>query len=121
MPARIETTEGSLIVHIEGADKLWALKSRLDIPLAHVLDARPAREEAHKWLHGIRLGGTHIPGVISAGRFHSEGSWVFWDVHDADKAIGIDLADEHYNKLVIEVAEPETEIARIRKAKAAAS
>jgi hypothetical protein len=117
MPARIETTADSLVVHIEGADKLWALKSQLDIPLAHVLDARPARDDAHKWLHGIRLGGTHIPGVISAGRFHSDGSWVFWDVHDADKAIGIELEDERYDKLVIEVTDPETEIARIRKAK----
>jgi hypothetical protein len=116
MSATIELTDDHLIVHIEGADKLWALQSRLEIPLAHVSGADSAAAEAHKWWHGIRIAGTHLPGVISAGRFYSEGSRVFWDVHDADKAIGIGLHDESYAKLVIEVADPDAEIARIRRA-----
>jgi hypothetical protein len=43
---------------------------------------------------------------------------VFWDVHDADKAIGIELRDERYARLVIEVADPEAEIRRITQAAA---
>jgi len=31
---------------------------------------------------------------------------VFWDVHDPDKAVGIELRDERYARLVIEVADP---------------
>jgi hypothetical protein len=42
----------SLIVHVEGADKLWAMKSQLQIPLANVVSAARASEEAHSWLHG---------------------------------------------------------------------
>jgi hypothetical protein len=45
---------------------------------------------------------------------------MFWDIHDADKAIGIELRDEHYARLVIKVAGPETEIRRITQAAAAA-
>ena len=41
---------------------------------------------------------------------------MFWDVHDADKAIGIELRDERYARLVIEVADPEAEIRRITQA-----
>jgi hypothetical protein len=57
--------------------------------------------------------------VISAGRFYSHGQLVFWDVHDPEKAIGIDLRDEHYGRLVLEVGDPEQEIARIEQAAAA--
>jgi hypothetical protein len=116
MPTSIDVKGDSLIVDIEGADKLWALKSRLEIPLANVVGADTAEAEAREWLHGIRLGGTHIPGVISAGRFYSHGKWVFWDVHDPAKAIGIELRDERYSKLVVGADNPEDQIKRIREA-----
>jgi hypothetical protein len=116
MPTTLELTPDTLVVHIDGADKLWALKSRLTIPTSNVVGARGASDEARKWLHGIRLGGAHLPGVISAGRFYSHGEMVFWDVHDSDKAIAIDLRDEHYGHLVIEVDDPEREIGRIQQA-----
>jgi hypothetical protein len=118
MAASVEVSGDSLVVHIEGADRLWAIRSRLEIPVANVVSAAPASAEARKWLHGIRVGGTHIPGVLSAGRFYSDGHLVFWDVHDADKAIGIELRDERYARLVIEVADPEAAIRRITQAAA---
>jgi hypothetical protein len=107
MTAAITMTEDTLVVQIGGADRLWALRSRLEVPITNVVGVAPATSQAHEWLHGIRVGGTHIPGVISAGRFYSQGTWVFWDVHDPDKAIGIDLRDERYDKLVIEVDDPQ--------------
>ena len=116
MPANIEVTSDRLVVKVQGADRIWALRSRLEIPLEHVLGVAPAVEEARKWFHGMRLGGTHLPGVISAGRFYSHGEFVFWDVHDPSKAIGIDLRDERYQRLILEVAEPQAEIARIGQA-----
>ena len=115
MTASINVKDGSLIVDVEGADKLWALKSRLEIPIANVVGAAPAEPEARDWLHGMRLGGTHIPGVISAGRFYAHGTWVFWDVHDPAKAIGIELRGEHYGRLVVEVDHPEDQISLIRQ------
>src|SRR5512132_3769816 len=66
---------------IEGVDQLWALKSRLDIPLAHVTDAEADPEAVRGW-KGWRGPGAHIPGVIVAGTFHHQGDRVFWDVHD---------------------------------------
>jgi hypothetical protein len=63
MTASITLTPDTLIIDIEGTDKLWALKSRLEVPLANVATVAPAKSEAREWLHGIRLGGTHIPGL----------------------------------------------------------
>jgi hypothetical protein len=120
MPASVELTDETLTVHLQGADRLWALKTQLEIPLANVIGADRARDEAHMWLHGMRLGGTHIPGVISAGRFYSHGALVFWDVHEPDNAIAIELLDERYDMLVIEVSNPEQDIARVQEAIATA-
>ncbi|HEU4698928.1 MAG TPA: hypothetical protein VFS40_07105 [Gemmatimonadales bacterium] len=36
----IEIRDGTLHVEVEGWDKLWALKSRLAVPLAHVRAVR---------------------------------------------------------------------------------
>jgi hypothetical protein len=119
MAASVEVSGDSLVVHIEGADRLWAIRSRLEIPLANVVSAAAASAEARSWPDGIGVGGAHIPGVVSAGRFYSGGQLVFWDVHDADKAIGVELRDERYARLVIEVADPEAEIRRITQAAAA--
>ena len=111
--AEIEITPQALVVHITGADRLWALKSRLEIPLAHVVGAASAQDEAQSWLKGIRLPGTHIPGVLSAGIFHRHGDRVFWDVHHPLNAIAIELKDDHFARLVVEVDDPAATLAAI--------
>jgi len=54
----------------------------------------------------MRMPGTNIPGVITAGTFYQDGKRVFWDVHRPENTIVIDLHDERFNELVIEVASP---------------
>ena len=83
--------------------KLWTLKSRLEIPLEHISGVRSATEER---VRGIRLPGTYVPGLVTAGTFYQAGKKVFWDVHNFDKAIAIDLRDESYTSLSIEVSDP---------------
>jgi hypothetical protein len=61
---------------------------------------------AHAWWHGIRMPGTSIPGVLTAGTFCQDGKRVFWDVHNPDKTVVIELKDERYNELTVEVADP---------------
>ena len=102
----VELTRNALVVHVQGMDQLWALKSRLEIPLAHVVGAEVDPEIAREWHKGIRAGGTHVPGVITAGTFYQDGERVFWDVHDPDKTVVIHLKDERYARLVIEVENP---------------
>jgi hypothetical protein len=74
---------------------------------------RSAKDERVK---GIRAPGTYFPGIIAAGSFHQIGKHVFWDVHNQDRAIAIDLHDERYTTLVLEVENPEATMAEIEKA-----
>jgi hypothetical protein len=111
----ISVEERKLVVEMKGWDKLWALKSRLEIPLEHIRGVR-ADPEIAKHAKGIRTLGTHVPGVITAGTFRQEGDRVFWNVHHPENIIVIDLYDERYAKLVIEVADPSVTVATINNA-----
>jgi hypothetical protein len=106
--ADIEITPTSLIVHIRGLDAFFALKTQLEVPLEHIAAVDASVPEAHRAWHGLRVGGTNVPGVITAGRFVQQGEWSFWDVHDPDQAIAIRLHDEGYARLVIGVDDPAT-------------
>lgn len=110
----LSVAEGKLMLHVRGADKLWAFRSSLEVPLVHIAGVRADPEAARGWYHGIRMPGTNVPGVITAGTFYQDGKRVFWDVHRAEKTIVIDLRDERYNELVIEVADPEAAVKLIR-------
>jgi hypothetical protein len=66
------------VLHVRGADKLWALKSSLEIPSAHIAEIRADPAIAQGWWHGLRMPGTNIPGVLTAGTFYQDGRRVFW-------------------------------------------
>ena len=112
----LSIAEGKLTLHVRGADKLWALKSSLEIPLVHIAGVRADPEVARGWWHGFRMPGTSVPGVITAGTFYQDGKRVFWDVHDPEKTIVIDLHDERYNQLIVEVADPQAAVSLIHSA-----
>lgn len=103
--AKVRVQDGDLVVEVEGLDKLWALKSSLTIPLDHV---RGATEDSGIATDGagIRVGGARVPGVITAGTFRRDGEKIFWDVHNPQNVLVIELRDETYARLVIEVEDP---------------
>ena len=110
----LSVAEAKLILHVRGIDQLWALKSSLEIPLQHIAGVRADPSVAHGWWHGFKMPGTQIPGVITAGTFWQNGMQVFWDVHNPDNTIVIDLHDERYNQLIVEVADPNAAVQMIR-------
>lgn len=99
-------TGGNLVMNVLGADKLWAFKSSMEIPLGHVAGIRADPEIARSsvW-KGWRIPGTSLPGVITAGTYYKDGKRVFWDVHGGANTVVIDLREERYNQLVVEVAD----------------
>jgi hypothetical protein len=112
----LSISNGNLVLHVRGTDKLWAFKSSLEIPLPHVTGIWSDPAIAQGWWHGFRMPGTNLPGAITAGTFYQDGKRVFWDVHDPDKTVVIMLRDERYNELVVEVADPRAAIALIERA-----
>ena len=46
----VEIAQDALIVHLEGIDRLFALRSRLEVPLSHVAGVEVDPEEARRRL-----------------------------------------------------------------------
>jgi hypothetical protein len=115
----VSIREDRVRFEVEGWDKFWALKSQLEIPIAHIRAARVDPEPARGWWHGFRLPGTQIPGILTAGTFYQSDGFVFYDVHDPERTVVIDLDHEHYKRLVIEVADPADVVARLHSVIAA--
>ncbi|MDQ3819260.1 MAG: hypothetical protein M3362_16510 [Acidobacteriota bacterium] len=105
-----------VVFEVEGWDKLWSLRSRLEIPLAHIKGAQPDPHPAMGWFQGLKLAGTDLPNLFRAGTFYQDGGLVFWDVRHPEKTIVVDLEHERYRKLVIEVDDPEASARMINQA-----
>jgi hypothetical protein len=112
----ISITDDQLHLEVKGLDKLWAFKGKLEIPLKHIRSVRYDPEVARGWWHGIKIVGSNLPGVITAGTFFQHGQRVFWDVHNPEQTIIIDLHDERYSELIVEVENPQFAVEQIRGA-----
>ena len=104
------------VFEVEGFDKLWALRSRLEIPLAHIANVEHDPERVGRWWHGFKMFGTEMPGLFAAGTFYYHGELVFWDVRDPDRTVIVSLVHERYKQLIIEVDAPDEVVARPRAA-----
>lgn len=97
--------DDTLILEVLGIHKLWALKSRIILPLRNVLCAKIDLTTACN-PNGLRGPGVHVRGLFTAGTFRHGRKKVFWDVQNPIKAIVIDLKNERYDQLVVEVDDP---------------
>src|SRR5687768_12512622 len=98
-------TADTLVLEVQGWDRLWSLKSRLEIALVNIRGVRADPAIARGWWKGFKAPGTHLPGVIIAGTFYQDGKRIFWDVRNPEQTIVINLNDEAYDQIIVEVAD----------------
>jgi hypothetical protein len=112
----VSIEDGRAVFAIEGMHKLWAFRSRIEIPLDHITSVDVNHDQVGRWWHGFKLVGTDAPGLFAAGTFYYHGELVFWDVHDTTKTIIVSLEHERYKKLIVEVADAEQTAAMLNAA-----
>ena len=112
----VNINAGKAVFEVQGWDQLWSLRSRLEIPLAHINGAFVEPEPPMGWFEGLKLSGSDLPNIFRAGTFYQDGGLVFWDVHDPQKTIVVELNHERYQKLIIEVQDPEAIVGLINGA-----
>lgn len=110
-----------LKVQVRGLDRLWAMRARLDVPLANVRAARVDPTVVRGLWKGVSAPGTHIPGFIIAGTFYQDDERIFWDVHRAERAVVIELSGHRFDRLIVEVADPEGVVKMLESAIRAAT
>jgi hypothetical protein len=116
--ATVSVRDQTLRVKMKGVDRVLAFRGRLDVPLEHVTGAAIYRDVGgkHPWLGVGAAPGRDYPAVRQVGGMWQQADWVFWDVHDADKAVVIELAHEHYGRLVVQVKDPQRVVDEIEQA-----
>ena len=112
----ISVEKDKMVFEVIGWDKLWSLKSRLEIPLDHITGVAADPNPAMGWLQGLKLAGANFPNLFRAGTFFQEGGLIFWDVRSPENTIVVNLEHEHYKKLIIEVTNPAAAVRLIQKA-----
>jgi hypothetical protein len=110
MMARVAVKFGELVVEMEELDDFWAMRSQLEIPLAHVRGAAvaPALASVARQLE-------ERVAVLGTGSIVEQEGNLFWDVRDPERAVVITLAHARYHRLVVEVDDPIRVVANINR------
>lgn len=102
----LTVTDDEFIFKIKGLHKIWAFKNKIEIPKENIIHAYQNEEELNS-SSGFRIPGTYIPYLITAGTFYRKGNRNFWDIMNKKNTIIVELKDNYYNKLFVEVENPE--------------
>lgn len=115
---QLELTDRELIVHLGKWEKLLALNSGIRVPLEQVRGA--TEDDGYGGPGGLKLGlrlpGTHIPFLFSAGTFLKGGDAQFVCTRRKLQTVVIETANSQWARLVIGVRDARAEAARINAA-----
>ena len=115
--SRVRIENEQLIITMQGARKLFSLKSEVSIHLDNVTGVRRGLEwkDLPGYLDTLRVG-SHVPGFYFGGYFFQRDSKAFYDVKRRENAVVIDIENEDFDTLVIGVDDCEATVALIEQA-----
>lgn len=122
--AQVDIVGSELVIEMKGIRKLGTFKNEIAIPLTSVRGATvdselptnwPGFKKSGEW-PGRKILGTDFYGQYLGGTFVQDGDRVFWDVAHPENAIVIVLNDNDFERLYIEVDEPEQTVKLIETA-----
>jgi len=115
MAGKINVENDNLVFTLTGVDKVLALKSKLTVPLKHITSVSTAKADWN-YFKMLKVAGTRIPELVVDGRFLSKEGLLFYEMHDPDKCITVELENEKYKKVVFEVSDKEASAKMIQEA-----
>ena len=99
----IETTDYTATILMQGFDEMWCFRSRIDFKLSSITNIyKKPRSLTAPWL---RTFGTHIPWFFTGGEFRRKGKREFWCSKFKRESIVIELKDEEFHRIVVDVLE----------------
>jgi hypothetical protein len=99
--ADLTVIDDSLVVRIEGAERILSQERELRIPLAHIVGVVRDPDPFFR-VEGVRASpGTHLD---------DDDERSFWAVDDHAKAIVVILRDNEFEKLVVDVDDPDAAV-----------
>lgn len=114
--ARVRLEGDAAVVEPLGVLKLLALTSGVRVPLEHVTAAFQVERPQEHYRPGMRMPGTWLPGLL-AGTFRGPEGRSFWVVGRGETSVRLDVVDERYEYVVVDVADPAGTLREINRAR----
>jgi hypothetical protein len=107
LPGTVRIEGDDVVLEIHGIDEILSIKRSIHIPFKHILSVST---ETIPWniFNAIKLAGTNIPHHVKDGRFLTKEGMMFFEMHDPDSCITINLDHERYKKIFFEVEDKES-------------
>ncbi len=110
--ANLVINDDTVTVAMSAAEKAEALHRDLTFPRSSVTGVR-AVDDGMAEVHGMRMPGAYFPDVIMVGTWRSGDGNTFAACHGSGPAIVIDLAGQHYDRIVMTVGDPQAAVASL--------
>src|SRR5690348_7567742 len=88
------------LFEVQAGHKLWAVRSRIELPLEHIKRVYAEPDPPMGWFDGLKLMGTDLPNHFRAGTFWLHGKLAFFDVRHVENTIVVELENEHFAQLI---------------------
>jgi hypothetical protein len=111
--AKVGVRFDELIIEQERLDDHWALRSLMEIPLAHIGGVSDGATLARE--HLARVGSAPGTDVLETSLLVRDGDQIFWGARDPAKVVAIELTGSRFERVMVEVDDPEAVIERLRR------
>jgi hypothetical protein len=108
--------KSELVVKLSLGEKFFSLHPSLHVPLSHVVavSTRPRLPELND-VYEQQFWGTYVPGKLAAGVWRDpDGAVTFCQVRDPERAIAIELEDERWARIIVQIDDESAESAAER-------
>jgi hypothetical protein len=110
--AQLLVDDDVVTVSLSGIEKAEALHGDVSVPRAAVVSAR-AVPDGMAEVHGLRMPGTGLPGVIMVGTWREAERVTFAVCHGRGPAVVLELTGQRYDRIVVTVENPEEVVASL--------
>jgi hypothetical protein len=104
--AKLLVTDDAVTVSLSVIEKAEALHGDVSVPRTAVVSARVVPDGLDE-VHGLRMPGTGLPGVIMVGTWRDKQGVTFAVCHGRRPAVVLELTGQHYDRLVVTVENPD--------------
>ncbi len=110
--AKLLVDDEVVTVSLSAIEKAEAVHGDVSVLRAAVVSAR-AVPDGMEEVHGLRLPGTGLPGVIMVGTWREAQRVTFAVCHGRGPAVVLELTGQRYDRIVVTVENPEDVVARL--------
>ena len=103
--AKLLVDNNAVTVSLSGVEKAEALHGDVSVPRTAVVSVRVVPDGLDE-VHGLRMPGTALPGVIMVGTWRDKQGVTFAVCHGRQPAVVLELTGQHYDRLVVTVENP---------------